>query len=171
MTSPRGALLILVVGCCATIACRRMLGRPGTDPSAPGRSAAAVAQDSIGEINNRFAEEVLKRIAGRENEAAESVFANVKVLKGVRAQVFVSIMNDGYAPALGVTCTHCHVLGDFSSDEKRPKRAAREMALMHRMINQELRKMENLATPPTQNRSINCITCHRGVVNPMANSR
>ena len=37
-------------------------------------------------------------------------------------------MNYGYSRALGVSCMHCHVEQDFASDEKRPKRAAREMA-------------------------------------------
>jgi hypothetical protein len=39
---------------------------------------------------------------------------------------------------------HCHVETGFSSDEKRPKRAARQMAVMHHSINDQLRKMENL---------------------------
>jgi hypothetical protein len=75
-------------------------------------------------------------------------------------------MNGGYARALGVTCSHCHMTENFASDDRRPKRAARDMARMHWQINQELRAMENLATPPTQDRSINCATCHRGMINP-----
>jgi hypothetical protein len=59
---------------------------------------------------------------------------------------------------------------DFSSDDKRPKRAAREMALMHRSINEQLGKMQNLEPRPA-GRAINCSTCHRGAVNPMAESR
>src|SRR3954454_17221503 len=85
----------------------------------------------------------------------------------ISAKTLVSIMAGGYARALGVKCAYCHVEEDFSSDEKRPKRAAREMAAMHRMINQELRKMQYVATPATENRSINCATCHRGTINPM----
>ena len=42
----------------------------------------------------------------------------------------------------------------------------REMAVMHRMINQELGKMQHIRTPATQNRAINCATCHRGVAIP-----
>ena len=79
-------------------------------------------------------------------------------------------MNGGYSRALGVSCTHCHVEEDFSSDDKRQKRAAREMARMHRMINEQLGKMENLETPAAQ-RSINCATCHRGAVSPLAADR
>ena len=74
-------------------------------------------------------------------------------------------MNGGYARALGVRCTHCHDERDFSSDEKRPKRAAREMAAMHWTINQTLAKMKNLTAAPDE-RFINCATCHRGKTDP-----
>jgi hypothetical protein len=107
------------------------------------------------------------RIAGKEKEPAGSVFKNVLLpnLTGVPAGQFLVIMNFGYSKALGVTCTHCHNDADFSSDEKRPKRAAREMAVMHHAINDQLSKMENLDLK-TEDRYINCGTCHRGVVNP-----
>jgi hypothetical protein len=36
------------------------------------------------------------------------------------------------------------------------------MQLVHRMINQDLAKMRNIATPATANRAIGCIACHRG---------
>jgi hypothetical protein len=74
-------------------------------------------------------------------------------------------MNGGYARALGVRCTHCHVERDFSSDDKRQKRAAREMATMHWTINQTLAKMNNLSSAPEE-RFINCATCHRGRIDP-----
>jgi Photosynthetic reaction centre cytochrome C subunit len=80
------------------------------------------------------------------------------------------IMNAGYSRALGVTCSHCHVEEDFSSDDKRPKRAAREMAAMHRSINDQLAKMQNLEASP-QGHFINCSTCHRGSVDPLATDR
>ena len=79
-------------------------------------------------------------------------------------------MNAAYSRALGVSCTHCHVEQNFASDDKRPKRAAREMAAMHRMIIEQLGKMQNLETK-AQERAINCSTCHRGAINPMATER
>lgn len=122
--------------------------------------------DTIRAFNDAQVQAVLASIAGRESEPASRVFTNVKLLRDVPARTFVTIMNGGYARALGVTCTHCHVTGDFASDAKRPKRAAREMAMMHRSINQQLGQMEELATPKTDNRAINCFTCHRGMVDP-----
>ena len=109
---------------------------------------------------------VMASIAGKEQLPASQVFKNVKYLANTSARTFVQIMNGGYAKALGVSCLHCHVEGDFASDEKRPKRAAREMQLMHRMVNQELAKMQNIQTPATSNRAISCIACHRGAAIP-----
>lgn len=79
-------------------------------------------------------------------------------------------MNAGYSRALGVSCTHCHVAEDFSSDDKRPKRAAWEMQVMHRSINEQLGKMQKRQSDP-KNRFINCSTCHRGALEPMATDR
>ena len=119
------------------------------------------------EMNDRFAKQLLEKIAGRENEPAEKVFKNIQIpwLKSTPAGRFLRIMNVGYSRALGVACTYCHVEQDFSSDDKRPKRAAREMAYMHKAINDQLQKMQNLDLKPEQ-RFINCTTCHRGAINP-----
>ena len=78
------------------------------------------------------------------------MFKNIKIewLKDVPAGDFLGIMNGGYAKALGVRCTHCHVEDDFASDDLRPKRAAREMAVMHHGINQQLARMEHLEGTP-----------------------
>lgn len=123
--------------------------------------------DAFQEINDRYERVQAERIAGRENEPAGEVFRNMRIewLKSVPARQLLGIMNGGYARALGVRCTYCHVEQDFASDEKRPKRAAREMALMHWNINQALAQMENLETP-SQERFINCATCHRGRRDP-----
>jgi hypothetical protein len=122
--------------------------------------------------NEQFVKDLSARIAGRENESAEKVFKNMQIpwLRTASAGQLLSIMNFGYSRALGVACTHCHVENDFASDEKRPKLAAREMAFMHRMINEQLLKMQNLASQP-EKRSINCATCHRGVIKPGANPK
>ena len=114
-------------------------------------------------------QKITKQIAGHEQEPAEKVFKNVQIMKTAPAARFLLIMNLGYARGLGVTCTHCHVEKDFSSDDKRPKRAAREMAVMHRSINDQIAKMENLEPNPNGH-FINCSTCHRGQIDPMAQS-
>lgn len=132
----------------------------------------AATTPTVQETNERLAQHVLKSIAGHENEPAEQVFMDIRIesLKKVPAAQFVGIMKGGYAKGLGVACTHCHVESDFSSDEKRPKRAAREMAAMHRMINKQLREMKELEDPADQ-RAINCSTCHRGSIDPRDSDR
>ena len=77
----------------------------------------------------------------------------------------LGIMNRGYSRALGVKCTHCHMEDDFASDDMREKQAAREMAAMHKAINDQLAKMKHLEGTP-EDRFINCSTCHRGKVDP-----
>ena len=146
----------------------------GQEPPPRARPSVATPPNSQENqaVNDRLLKESNDRIKGRENIPAEQVFKNIQIpwLKTVPAGLFLRIMNGGYSRALGVNCTHCHVEEDFSSDDKRQKRAAREMARMHRMINEQLGKMENLETAATQ-RSINCATCHRGAVSPLAADR
>lgn len=129
--------------------------------------AARQAPPSVQEINDRFVKEWTDRIGDRAKLPAQQVFKNIKLenLKEVPASTFLIIMNIGYAKALGVQCTYCHVADDFASDAQRAKNAAREMALMHHDINQQLSRMQYLADPP-DGRSINCTLCHRGAINP-----
>lgn len=127
--------------------------------------AASRAQSEIQQTNDRFVQQVMTTIKGHEQEPAGTVFKNVKYLQNTPAERFLRIMNGGYAKALGVTCTHCHEEGDFASDAKRPKRAAREMQVMHRSINTQLQEMKELKDDPDR-RAISCISCHRGTLDP-----
>jgi len=136
-------------------------------PATETTTAAQTGEPASRATNDRYVEEILQRIGERRTQPAGDVFKNVTIpwLKTTAAEDFLTIMNLGYARALGVTCTHCHVEGDFASDDKRPKQAAREMAVMHRMINQELGKMKHLRGSPDE-RAINCAACHRGTLDP-----
>ena len=120
------------------------------------------------EINDAFVQKISKQIAGHEQEPSGQVFKNIQVdvLKKAPAARLLLIMNEGYSKALGVNCNHCHVEDDFSKDDKRPKRCARDMARMHFSINQQLASMQNLAPNPNGH-FINCATCHRGAIDPM----
>jgi len=135
-----------------------------TQPSA---SVPGTKEPSTQEINDAFVQQISAQIAGHEQEPAGQVFKNIQldIFKKTPAARLLLIMNLGYSRALGVTCTHCHLEDDFSKDDKRPKRAAREMALMHFSINQNLAKMQNLEPNP-QGHVINCSTCHRGSIKP-----
>jgi Photosynthetic reaction centre cytochrome C subunit len=140
---------------------------PDLRPLAPALTAPPRQQPSIQDVNDQFVRDLSARIVGRESQPSRVVFTNIKLawFKNVPAKQLLEIMDGGYAKALGVRCTHCHVADDFGSDEKRPKKAAREMASMHWDINRRLARMRNLKDVP-QERFINCATCHRGKTDP-----
>jgi tetratricopeptide (TPR) repeat protein len=96
-------------------------------------------------------------------------FTNLQVLpKDIPRAELVATMR-GFAGALGVRCTHCHVGPDnlegmdFASDDKEKKRAARVMLRMVRAINADyLAKL-----PDADGREqVGCITCHRAAARP-----
>ena len=135
--------------------------------AAEGANPPASDESDVTRDNAATVQKIAERIKGREKEPAAAVFRNIKIdiFRSVPAEVFLDVMEGGYAKGLGVRCTHCHVEDDFASDEKRPKQAAREMAAMHKAINDQLLAMKHLESEG-QERFINCSTCHRGKVDP-----
>ena len=111
---------------------------------------------------------MLKALGPNAKKPAGEVFRNVQLMKDVPADRFLRIMDTGYRQSLGVTCDYCHVEDRWETDEKRPKRAAREMILMVRMINDHLSKLQEINT---EEASVNCTTCHRGYVKPALQMR
>jgi tetratricopeptide (TPR) repeat protein len=100
-------------------------------------------------------------------------FTNLQVLpKDIPRAQLVATMR-GFAGALGVRCTHCHVGPDdlqgmdFATDEKRNKRIARTMLRMVRTINADfvetLPAAEPVPTSPQMpgRQAVTCLTCHR----------
>ena len=77
----------------------------------------------------------------------------------------------GFALALGVRCSHCHVERevdgrverDMANDAKPEKRIAREMMRMVASINERLTTLPERNDPPVQ---VRCATCHRGAAVP-----
>lgn len=122
------------------------------------------AADSIEAEKKMYLEQIAKQIAGNEGKPAGEVFKNIKLLKETTAGRLLNIMNFGWSRALGVSCTHCHVPGNWASDEKAPKNAAREMAGMVGTINREL--LAGMKGLRTERPTVNCTTCHRGQVQP-----
>ena len=141
---------------------------PRTVPALPAaQSAPPAAPDTIAASRARMAQAVLASIAGRDTEPAGRVFKNIKNLSAVPAGRLVAIMNNGYGRSLGVTCEHCHVVGQWASDAKPEKQIARDMIAMAATINtQLLANIKNLKGPQP---IVNCTTCHRGSVKPALN--
>lgn len=138
---------------------------PAASAPAPVQTTAAAAPvDSFAALRARAIAGMLQRIAGKESAPAESVFQNVKVLKGVPASRFLGIMNDGFGHALGVSCGFCHVPGQWASDQKPNKDVARDMLALVTRVNTDLTAMRNL---PDSNARIGCITCHGGRQKPV----
>lgn len=93
----------------------------------------------------------------QEEPTADKVFKNIVSFKGSKASDLIPAMRFMNA-SLKVDCTFCHT-EDRSSDEKGPKRAAREMIAMQREINEKNFGGRNQVT---------CATCHAGHTHPIS---
>lgn len=107
--------------------------------------------------------ELARQIAGRDSKPAEEVFKNVKRLQGIEAARLLRAMNS-WSRALGVTCTHCHVVDQWEKDDKPAKQTAREMVGLTRTVTNDL--LKNIGNLKSQAPSVTCTTCHRGQLKP-----
>lgn len=143
---------------------------PATQGGAPAMTAeqTAARNDSLMKDRTENVNHVLASIAGREEMPAEQVYKNIKMLKGMPAARLLNIMNRGYSNSLGVSCSHCHVVGEYDREDKLTKQIARDMSAMVTTINGTLLKdIRNLKSP---NPTVNCGTCHNGRPRPGAGS-
>lgn len=90
---------------------------------------------------------------------------NVKVLTELEGQPLRAEMQL-MAAALGVKCDHCHVQGNFASDEKAPKRVARRMLEMTRAINAQHFPKHQVKEGESVLGRVTCATCHHGQIEP-----
>ena len=108
---------------------------------------------------------------------------NLKILEPTN---LMAVMHS-FENALGVQCEHCHVKGNFASDEKPQKETARKMIVMAREINAKYFTHESGAEPAAASANagdhaganaganaanhakmyVTCFTCHHGAVEPM----
>ncbi|MGE0363008.1 MAG: c-type cytochrome [Vicinamibacterales bacterium] len=90
---------------------------------------------------------------------------NVRLLKGWDgAQVREEMRR--ISEALGVKCDHCHVQGNFASDEKRPKQTARRMLELTMTLNGASFASHTPAEGESRLGRVTCYTCHRGAEIP-----
>lgn len=90
---------------------------------------------------------------------------NIRTLKGwtgeeVRAEMQLM------AQALGVKCDHCHVQGNFASDEKRTKNVARRMIDLTSSLNADYFADKAPAGGGSKFGRVTCYTCHQGAATP-----
>lgn len=93
-----------------------------------------------------------------EVKTAEQVYKNIQQLKGTPADQLPGAMQF-IAASLGTTCATCHDTAHYESDDKQPKKTAREMMAMAAAINKESFR---------GNRTITCYSCHRGSLRPIS---
>lgn len=123
--------------------------------------------EAIKQFNDDQVAAISKQIAGKEDQPAEAVFKNIRTLAGIPAGNLLKIMQMGYSRALGVSCAHCHVTGQWEKDDKPAKQIAREMSKMsHTIIFDLLRNIDGIKD---RDPLVNCTTCHRGQVKPALN--
>ena len=140
-------------------------GGPGS-PRMPLTDSARRVRDSLNTARRDSASAtVLRSIAGRETQPAESVFKNIKIFKGVPAGRLVNIMNMGFGRSLGVSCGFCHVPGKWDLDDKDEKNTARLMFAMVQTINRDY--MSKVPNDRGAAPVVNCFTCHRGNAHPI----
>jgi photosynthetic reaction center cytochrome c subunit len=127
------------------------------NPAAQGNSATGTALVS-GEASGKHAAREPKgagqKAAGQ--KLAEEQFKNIQVLKGIPADQLIPAMQFITA-SLGVDCDYCHDHQAMDSDDKKPKKIARQMMTMMFEIDKSNfdARLE-----------VTCYTCHRGAAKP-----
>lgn len=128
-------------------------------------SLAANAQDAPAPQEapqkNQMIARLEQAIAGKEQLPAEEVFKNIQTFKGMPAIRVLRIMEQAFVPNLGVNCRHCHVPGQWESDEKDTKKIAREMWTMRAKWQEDARKASG-----NPEAVVTCYTCHKGQPKP-----
>jgi hypothetical protein len=152
------AALSFVIASCWLSMAGALTAQTGESPS--GRQASPQSGGLPPVPRNATVVELEKKLAGQENKPAEEVFKNIRLFKGQPAIRVLRVMEFGFAPALGVDCTHCHVQDQWEKDDKEAKQTARKMWGMMFKITQELLEGKG---------AVNCYTCHRGQVKPALN--
>ena len=143
-----------------------LLGTYFSDPVTENTPEISQA-DSLTENWERHIQTISEELGSRIELPTDSVFKNIKSLKGMPAKRLLAIMKFGYSRSLGVGCGHCHNTEKWESEEKPQIEIARKMGLMAREINSNLLKsIDNLQS---DNPVVNCTTCHRGQVKPALN--
>jgi hypothetical protein len=100
-------------------------------------------------------------IAGKEQLPAEQVWRNIQTFKGRPAIPVLRVMEQAFAANLGVECSYCHVENQWESDDKQPKKIARQMWVMRAEWQEEARKASG-----NPQAVVTCYTCHRGKPKP-----
>ncbi|AFK04349.1 hypothetical protein Emtol_3220 [Emticicia oligotrophica DSM 17448] len=121
-----------------------------------------VLKDTLMLDREKYITKLKDSLKGKESMVADSVFKNIKSLKGKSVEQVLSIMNN-WGHALGVTCKFCHDVNDWTSEKSRNHLRTREMIVMNDRLNRELlSQMKGFRQPVT----MGCISCHNEMKEP-----
>ena len=115
-------------------------------------------------LRRGMVDSLLRTIAGRENEAAGTVFKNVTLNKAMPAGEFLRMMDTQYGRGLGWTCNNCHVTTNFSDDSRKNKRIAKQMQEMQDHLNTV--RLTSIKELDAEYDKVSCVMCHRGTNEP-----
>lgn len=110
------------------------------------------------------------------NAQQRDIFSNPENLQVLPKDISSSELRGqmrSFSLALGVRCSHCHdgtddlslADFDFQSDDKEPKRIAREMLKLVTDVNAMVSSINR--GPNHQAIEVSCVTCHRGYFQPI----
>lgn len=86
---------------------------------------------------------------------------NLQVLKGLSGKEvrdYMKSVSDG----VGQKCLYCHNLKDYSSDELKPKKIAREFLKMVKDVNAQVVTINKAVMNKSKLDQVTCYTCHHG---------
>jgi hypothetical protein len=124
--------------------------------------AKVVVKDTLMLDREKYISFLKDSLKGKETVLADSVFKNIKSLKGKSTEQLLSIMNN-WGHALGVSCKFCHEVNNWASEKSRNHLRTREMIVMNDRLNRELlANMKGFRQPVT----MGCISCHNEMKEP-----
>jgi hypothetical protein len=131
-----------------------------TQNATPQNTQGAGTAPVSGEASAKHAAEKPKGAGQRTTgqKLAEEQFKNIQALKGIPADQLIPAMQFITA-SLGVDCEFCHVHDKMDSDDKKPKKIARQMMTM--MFDIDKNNFDGQL-------DVTCYTCHRGAAMPVS---
>jgi hypothetical protein len=124
-----------------------------------GRTIPEIEPGSASEANVRSVDDTVPAAAdpfAMDSRPSGQVYSNIQMHTELPANELREVMNS-YSRFLGVNCDHCHVLGDWASDEKLMKLVARRMLEIEARIEADFFGSREV---------LSCWTCHRGEATP-----
>jgi len=133
--------------------CHRGAAKPTS-----GQQEIMAGLQNLPEDRKKLIDDLTASLGDNKDKPAGEVFHNIQFFKALPASRLLRVMSI-YTVALGVDCSHCHVVGAWEKDDKPAKR----MVITMNHVVQDV----NLQLFPDQPGKVACYTCHRGAEKPV----